>query len=78
MTVLAVNGSARHNGNTSILLRTVCDELEKAGIETEVIEPAGQVIEPCRACWACGGMNNMRNLGQNLAFLLKAVNSDEK
>ena len=24
------------------------------------------------------GMNNMRNLGQNLAFLLKAVNSDEK
>ena len=24
------------------------------------------------------GMNNMRNLGQNMAFLLKAVHSDEK
>ena len=58
MKVLAVNGSARHNGNTSILLRTVCDELEKEGIKTEVIELAGQVIEPCRACWACGGRGN--------------------
>jgi multimeric flavodoxin WrbA len=52
--VLAINGSARKNGNTAILIDTVFEELKKAGIQTETITLAGQVIEPCKACWACG------------------------
>lgn len=58
MKVLAINGSARKDGNTGILIRTVFDELKNEGIETEVIELAGEVIQPCKACWACGGRNN--------------------
>lgn len=49
MNVLAINSSTRKDGNTAILIQTVFEELEKAGIETEMIQLAGSVIEPCKA-----------------------------
>ncbi len=55
MKVLGISGSARKDGNTAILIRTVFEELQKEGIETELVQFAGSVIEPCKACWACGG-----------------------
>lgn len=55
MKVLGINSSARKDGNTAILIEQVFQELNKEGIETELVQLAGQVIEPCRACWACGG-----------------------
>lgn len=58
MKVLAINSSARKDGNTAILIKQVFEELNKEGIETEMIQLAGQVIEPCKACWACGGQEN--------------------
>lgn len=58
MKVLAINSSARKDGNTAILIKQVFEELNKEGIETEMIQLAGQVIEPCKACWACGGQGN--------------------
>lgn len=58
MKVLAINSSARKDGNTAILINTVFEELNKEGIETEMIQFAGNIIEPCKACWACGGQNN--------------------
>lgn len=58
MKVLAINSSARKDGNTAILLGRVLEELRKEGIETELIQLAGQMIEPCNACWACGGQGN--------------------
>lgn len=58
MKVLAINSSARKDGNTAILIGRVLEELNKEGIETELIQLAGQVIEPCKACWACGGRGN--------------------
>lgn len=58
MKVLAINSSARKDGNTAILINTVFEELNKEGIETEIIHFAGNIIEPCKACWACGGQNN--------------------
>ena len=58
MKVIAINGSARKDGNTDLMIRTVFRELEKEGIETECISLAGRMIEPCRACWACGGRGN--------------------
>lgn len=58
MKVLAINSSARKDRNTAILINTVLEELNKAGIETEMIQLAGNVIEPCKACWACGGQGN--------------------
>ncbi|MDD2959119.1 MAG: flavodoxin family protein [Lachnospiraceae bacterium] len=58
MKVLAINGSARIDGNTAIIIGKVFEELNAAGIETEMIQFAGNIIEPCKACWACGGQNN--------------------
>jgi multimeric flavodoxin WrbA len=53
MKVLAINGSARKNGNTAILLNTVLDELKKEGIRTELLQMAGKPIQGCRACYKC-------------------------
>lgn len=58
MKVLAINGSARQDGNTAVLIRTIFEELNKNGIETEMIQFSGKIIEPCKACWACGGQRN--------------------
>lgn len=53
MKVLGINGSARKNGNTAILIGYVFKELEKEGIETELIQLAGKQIHGCRACMKC-------------------------
>ncbi|MDE7327952.1 MAG: flavodoxin family protein [Lachnospiraceae bacterium] len=58
MKVLAINASARKDGNTAILINTVFEELDKAGIETEMVQLSGNTIKPCRACWACSGQKN--------------------
>lgn len=55
MKVLGINSSARKDGNTALLMGIVFEELNREGIETEMIQLAGKVIEPCKACWACGG-----------------------
>ena len=34
------------------------EELHKAGIETEMVQLSGKIMEPCKACWACGGRKN--------------------
>jgi multimeric flavodoxin WrbA len=49
MKVLAINGSARKNGNTAILLNTALDELKKEGIKTELLQMAGKPIQGCPA-----------------------------
>jgi multimeric flavodoxin WrbA len=53
MKVIAFNGSARKDGNTAILLNYVLDELQKDGIETEVVNLAGKKIRGCIACFKC-------------------------
>ncbi len=58
MKVLAINGSARKNGNTDILLKTVLEELECARIDSEIISLADKDIDSCKACFTCGGKNN--------------------
>lgn len=58
MKVLGINSSARKDGNTAILMNKVFEALNKAGIETELVQLAGQIIEPCKACWSCGNQGN--------------------
>ena len=60
MKVVAFNGSARKDGNTAILVRRVFSELEKQGIETELVQLAGQPIHGCRACGQCFKNQNRR------------------
>jgi multimeric flavodoxin WrbA len=54
MKVIAINGSPRSNGNTAILIGHVFRELEKAGIQTEMVQLAGVRIRGCMACFKCG------------------------
>ena len=61
MKVLAINSSARKDGNTAILINTVFEELNAVGIETEMVQLSEKMIEPCKACWACGGRKNCVN-----------------
>lgn len=53
MKVVAFSGSARKDGNTAILVRHVLAELEKEGIETELVQLAGERIRGCIACYQC-------------------------
>jgi len=53
MKVVAINGSARADGNTRILIDRVCAALNREAIETEVIDLAGKWIHGCRACDKC-------------------------
>ena len=50
MKVVAFSGSARKDGNTALLLKTVLVELETAGVETELVQLAGQETRGCIAC----------------------------
>ena len=58
MKVVGINGSARNDGNTAIIINKVFDELNKKGIETELIQLADYEIQPCKGCFACKGRGN--------------------
>ncbi|MGE5894101.1 MAG: flavodoxin family protein [bacterium] len=60
MKVVAFNGSARRDGNTTILLKTVLDELGREGIETELVPLAGKNLQGCIACYKCFENKNQR------------------
>ncbi len=53
MKVLAINGSPKKEGNTSILINTVFEELQKEGIETEMLQLGGKPVRGCIACRKC-------------------------
>jgi multimeric flavodoxin WrbA len=60
MKVIAINGSARKDGNTAIMINAVFSELNKAGIETEMIQLAGKPVRGCAACYKCAANKNKR------------------
>ncbi|MGC9515361.1 flavodoxin family protein [Methanocrinis sp.] len=60
MRVVAFNGSARKDGNTAILARRVAEELEREGIETEMVQLAGERIRGCTACRGCIEKKDLR------------------
>jgi multimeric flavodoxin WrbA len=53
MKVVAICGSPRKQGNTALLLRTVLEPLAAAGVDTELVELAGNAIRGCTACYLC-------------------------
>ena len=54
MKVIAVNGSPRANGNTYTALDAACKELNKNGIDTEIIHIGQLKLTGCKACEFCG------------------------
>lgn len=53
MKVVAFNGSPNKEGNTYHAIKIVVDELEKEGIETEIIHVGNKSIRGCTACNQC-------------------------
>ena len=53
MNVVAFNGSPRKDGNTTILINKVFQELGKEGIKTELIQLSEKQIHGCIACYKC-------------------------
>ena len=53
MKVIGFNGSPRKKGNTASSLNTVFVELEKAGIETEMVHVGKKKVRGCIACYGC-------------------------
>ena len=60
MKVVAFNGSSRKDCNTAILLRRVLAELEKAGIETELVQLHNKRFSGCTACIKCAETKDNR------------------
>lgn len=53
MKVVAFNGSPRKEGNTYQSIGVVLEELQKEGIETEIVQLGSANIKGCRACFKC-------------------------
>ncbi len=53
MKVLAVNTSVRKDGNTASMLNMVLAELEREGIETELVQTGAKSMPGCIACYKC-------------------------
>jgi len=60
MKVVAFNGSPRANGNTYQSLEIVLQELQKEGIETEIIQLGGRKVFGCLSCYKCAETKNKR------------------
>ncbi|WP_105615403.1 flavodoxin family protein [Vallitalea okinawensis] len=60
MKVIAFNGSPRKEGNTYHAIKIVTDELEKEGIETQIIHVGNKGIKGCMACGYCWKNKNER------------------
>jgi multimeric flavodoxin WrbA len=79
MKVIAINGSARKDGNTAILLTRVLKVLEAEGFKTELIQLAGQQILGCNACRSCYDTKNKRCTIENdrvNEYIAKMVEAD--
>ena len=69
MKVLAFNGSPRKDGNTSILIDRIFIELNREGIDTELVHLSHKNIHGCIACYKC-----MENKDQRCAVNDDSVN----
>jgi multimeric flavodoxin WrbA len=53
MKVVGFNGSPRKDGNTATLIGYLFKEIEKEGIETELVSLSAKPIHGCIACYKC-------------------------
>ncbi|WP_306533270.1 flavodoxin family protein [Geobacter sp.] len=58
MNVVAFNGSPNKEGNTWHALKMVTAELEREGIETEIIQVGNKAVRGCIACYQCAKNKN--------------------
>ncbi|ACH37332.1 MULTISPECIES: flavodoxin family protein [Citrifermentans] len=58
MKMVAFNGSPNREGNTYHAIKLVAAELEKEGIETEIVHVGNKTIRGCIACMQCAKHQN--------------------
>ena len=56
--VILLNASPRANSNTKIVLEECAKEIEKEGVEAEIISLRGMKIQSCLACGKCAETGN--------------------
>lgn len=78
MKVVAFNGSARADGNCTLLIQEVFRPLEARGIQTELVQLSKIKINPCLACFKCMENQDQRcavdddGLNQCIAKMIRA------
>jgi len=60
MKVIAFNGSARKDGNTAKLINYAFEELNREGIDTELVQLSGRPLHGCIACYKCFSSKDRR------------------
>jgi multimeric flavodoxin WrbA len=60
MKVVAFNGSARPDGNCTLLVEEVFSRLKQHDIQTELVLLSQKKIKPCTACYKCHENKNQR------------------
>lgn len=60
MKIVAINGSARKKGNTSLVLDAMVEVFQAEGIQCERIDIGEQAIQGCVGCGACRKMQNRK------------------
>ena len=70
MKVIAINGSPKDNGNTAQALKVLLGEVQKKGIDTELVTIGNKMIHGCIGCGKCRETQN----GGCIAFPNDAVN----
>jgi multimeric flavodoxin WrbA len=60
MKVVAFSGSPNKEGNTWHAIKMVAAELEKEGIETEIVQVGNKIVRGCVACGGCAKHKNER------------------
>ncbi len=60
MKVLLINGSPHKEGNTYIALSEAAEQLNKQGIETEILWIGNQPVRGCVVCGTCKQKGNHR------------------
>ena len=53
MKVLLINGSPRREGNTSVALKEIAQQLERQGVDSEIVWIGNKAVRGCIACGAC-------------------------
>lgn len=53
--VILLNGSPRIKSNTQDVLEVCAGEIEKNGVEAEIVQLRGKNIQSCKACNGCAG-----------------------
>ena len=56
MKVLMINGSPHKDGNTALALREIASQLEKQGIDSEIVWIGNKPVRGCIACGSCANL----------------------